>query len=285
MRHGAVWVGCTAAALIVTTGCGAAVANKANDALDSAEKIMSVLSKAGDRTEKVGSAEVKMVTTMPQTGPVAMNGTYSWSRGLAYDVQIDTKGSGMSDLQDTPTMRMLLVDGAYYYDIDPQPSGPVAGKEWLKVDGSAVFGEKGAEAMASSGASASPAAMVKSLSYASGVKELGDQTVNGKATKHYRAVLDKDALGKRNEAYGNDKSLFGSMTGKIDTITMDVWVGEDDLPVRLTEKLGAMSVRMDFLKFGDGKEIQAPPASETGDITKLMKEQQATAGAGAGAQG
>lgn len=284
MRHGAVWVGCTAAALIVTTGCGAAAAKKtAEGVVNNTEKIMAVLSKAGDKTEKSGSAEVKMVTTMPQTGPVAMNGIYSWSKTLAFDVQMDTKAVGMSALQDTPTMRTLFVDGAYYYDIDPQPSGPVAGKEWLKVDGSAVFGEKGADAIANSGESSSPAAMVKSLSYASGVKKLGDQTVSGKATSHYRAVIDKNDMGRMND--GKDKSPLESATGADGKITMDVWVGKDDLPVRLVEKFGEVSVSVDFLKFGAAKEIQAPPASETGDITKLMKEQQATSGAGAGTQG
>ncbi|WP_328503052.1 hypothetical protein OG828_31585 [Streptomyces sp. NBC_00457] len=274
-KHTAAWVGFTAAALVATAGCGAEAtketAEQAAKAVGNVEQIKAVLSRAADRTEELGSAEVKMSTTMNGGAPIAMEGTYSWGDGYEYDVEMDTKAAQMQTLTDAPTIRVLFVDGAYYYDVDPQPSGPLAGKEWMKVDGSAVFGEKGADALSGS-SGGSPSATMKGLKYADDVENLGKQTVNGQSTTHYRAVIDQANMGKLQEAYSDEGNLFNSLTGGGDSITMDVWVGAKDLPVRISQEFGTMSVTMDFEKFGATADIAAPPAAQTGDLTEALKE-------------
>ncbi|MGX1270077.1 hypothetical protein [Streptomyces phaeoluteigriseus] len=268
VRYTAAWVGFTAAALVAATGCSSDpvrdTAQKAAEVADSSEKIMAALTRATDRTEQLGSAEVKMTTDIGTGTPVAMDGTYSWGDGYAFDVQMDTAAAQMQQLQDTPTMRVLFVDGAYYYDVDPQAGGPLKGKEWMKVDGSAVFGEQGSQAL--SGSNGSPSASMKGLKYAEDVENLGSETVNGKTATHYRAVVDPDRMGQFKEA-------LGSLTGSGDTsVTMDVWVGAGDLPVRMVQEFGAMKVTMDFSEFGRTAVVKAPPAAETGDLTEVVKE-------------
>jgi hypothetical protein len=276
LRHTAAWVGFTAAALVTATACGASsakeTADKAAEAVTNSDKIMAALTRATDRTEEVGSAEVKMSTDLGTGAPIAMEGTYSWGDGFAYDVEMDTKAAQMQTLTDDPSIRVLFVDGAYYYDTDPQPSGPLKGKEWMKIDGSAVFGDKGAKAFGGGSEAGSPTASMKGLKYAKDVEDLGTQTVNGQKATHYRAVIGQDQMGKFKEAYGNESSLFGSMTGGADSITMDIWVGAKDLPVRLVQKIGAMKVSMDFEKFGKTAEVKAPPAAQTGDLTEEVKK-------------
>ncbi|MDN3022743.1 hypothetical protein [Streptomyces sp. S.PB5] len=271
-KHTAAWVGFTAAALMATSACGADSVKQAAEAVDKTDAIMAALTRATDRTEQLGSAEVKMSTDIGTGTPIAMDGTYSWGDGYAYDVEMDTKAAQMDTLTDDPSIRVLFVDGAYYYDVDPQPSGPLAGKEWMKIDGSAVFGESGAEAL--SGSNGSPSASMKGLKYAKDVEDLGKETVNGQSTTHYRAVLDQKQLGKFAEAYGDENSLMGDVTGGATSISMDVWVGAKDLPVRLTQEIGAMKVTMDFEKFGKTAVVKAPPASETADMTEAIKESQ-----------
>ncbi|WP_328440496.1 hypothetical protein OHA71_32325 [Streptomyces sp. NBC_00444] len=273
-KYTAAWVGFTAAALVATAGCGAGAtketAEQAAKAVGNADKVMAVLSRAADRTEELGSAEVKMSTSIDGGAPIAMDGTYSWGDGYAFDVEMDTKAVQMQELTDAPKVRCLFVDGDYYYDVDPQPSGPLAGKEWMKIDGSAVFGE-GADQALSGSSGGSPSASMKSLKYAEDVEDLGAETVNGQRTTHYRAVLGKSDMGKLKELYGDDESLYNSMLGADGSLTMDIWVGDKDLPVRLTQETGAMKVTMDFEKFGATADVAAPPAAQTGDLTEVLK--------------
>ncbi|MEU9431820.1 hypothetical protein [Streptomyces sp. NPDC048252] len=271
LKYAAVWTAVTAAALITTAGCGTQAAGGTAEAVDGTDAIMAALGRATDRTEQVGSAEVKMTASMGTGTPVTMDGTYSWGDGFAFDVLMDTAAAQMQQMQDDPKMRMLFVDGAYYYDVDPQASGPLEGKEWMKIDGSAVFGRQGAQALSGS-SGGSPSASMKGLKYADNVEDLGSETVNGKTATHYRAVVDQKGMGKYKEAYGNEDNLFGSLTGGATSITMDVWVGAGDLPVRMIQEIGTMKVTMDFEKFGATAEVKAPPAAQTGDLTEAIKE-------------
>ncbi|MGV9451287.1 hypothetical protein [Streptomyces sp. NPDC003635] len=276
LRHSTAWVGLTAA-LVAVTGCGSEAAkettDKAAEAITSTDKIMAALSRATDRTEELGSAEVKMSTDLGTGTPIAMDGTYSWGDGMAYDIHMDTKAAQMESLQDDPTIHCLLVDGVYYYDVDAQASGPIAGKEWIKVDSSAVFGDSGSQAYKGGGDAGNPTASLKSLKYASDVENLGTETVNGQRATHYRAVLDEGDMGQFQEAYSGEDSMMGSLTGGATTMEMDIWVNDKDLPVRLKQDMGTLSVSMDFAKFGATKDIDAPPAAQTADLTEMIQEQ------------
>ncbi|MYW65896.1 hypothetical protein GTY65_17810 [Streptomyces sp. SID8379] len=267
------WAGITVAALTATTACSADNVKRAAGAVDKADAIMAAFGRATDKTEELGSARVKMTTTLPSTGPIVMDGTYSWSDGLAFDVEMDTAQVKMQTLTASKKMHALFVDGAYYYDIDPQPSGPLKGKEWMKIDASAMFGKDGSAAM-QGGADQSPTQSLKQLKFASDVKDLGEGKVNGQTATHYRATLDKKAMGKLNDAYNGDTTAH-KMLGDVDRITMDVWLDGKDLPVRMTQEMGTMTVSMDFAKFGGAKHITPPPATQTGDLTQAFKDMQA----------
>ncbi|MFF4397014.1 hypothetical protein [Streptomyces sp. NPDC001480] len=272
MRLGksAAWVACTAAALLATSACGTEGAKTAAKTVDSAGKAMAALARATDRTEALGSAEVRMTTDLGNGTPVAMDGTFSWGDGFAMDADMDSKATGMEALTHSPKIRCLFVDGAYYYKVDPLPSSRYKGRTWIKVDGSAIFGEKGVQALA--GGNGSPSASMKGLKYANDAENLGTQTVDGRRTTHYRAVIDQAHMGRYKEAYGKN-SPMGSALG-IKSITMDVWVGSGDLPVRMKQQFGAVTVTMDFDKFGKTATVKAPPASKTADLTDVVKQQQ-----------
>ncbi|WP_405872592.1 MULTISPECIES: hypothetical protein [unclassified Streptomyces] len=273
LKYTAAWVGLTAAAMVATSACGADGAKTAAKAVSNADQIMAALSRATDRTEKLGSAEIKMSTDMGTgAAPIAMNGTYSWGDGFAFDVDMDTKAVRMQQLTASPTVRMLFVGGAYYYDIDPQPSGPLKGKEWMKIDSSAIFGEKGAQAFSGGAGNSSPTASMKALKYANDVEDLGKQTVDGQSTTHYRAVVDQAQMGKFKDAYGDKDNLLNSATGGASSMTMDIWVNGKDLPVRMKQVIGKVKVTTDFEKFGATTAVKAPPAAQTGDLTEEIKK-------------
>ncbi|MGW7378416.1 hypothetical protein [Streptomyces sp. NPDC054794] len=273
LRHTAACVGLVTAALVTTSACGAEGAKTAAKAVDSADKVMAALARATDRTENLGSAKVRISTDLGSpTGPIAMDGTYSWGDGFAFDVETDTKAARMQSLTSSPKVRTLFVGGAYYYDIDPQPSGPLKGKEWMKIDGSALFGEKGAQALAGGAGGGSPVASMKALKYASDVDDLGKETVDGQSTTHYHAVVRADQMGKLKDVYGDQGNIFNQTTGANGRLVLDVWVNGKDLPVRMKEVIGSATVTMDFEKFGGTATVKPPPAAQTGDLTETIKK-------------
>jgi hypothetical protein len=269
MRHTAAWLAFTAATLVAASGCGTESAKTAAKAVQNADTVMAALARATDRTERVGSAEVRMTTDTGTSGPIAMEGTYSWGEGYAFDVEMDTRAANMQAVNHSPKTHVLFVDGVYYYDVDAFTSGPYKGKDWIEVDGSAVFGKKGAQAL--TGDNGSPSASMKGLKYADDVKDLGAQTVNGHRTTHYRAVIDQDHMGKLKDAYGEGSPLSAA-TGAT-SIVMDVWVGSDDLPVRLKQTMGTLTVTMDFEEFGRAVTVEAPPAARVADLTDVVEKQ------------
>lgn len=256
-----------AAAVIVTaglSGCTTGVSVGGKPA-DSAQTLVETLSKAADKASKAGSAEVRMRVTMPGTGgePVRMNGVYSWGNGLAMEAETPAADLRMEDLVADGTITYRLVQGSYYYGIDPAPSGPFAGKSWLKVEASAVLGEQGAAGM--NAGNSDPTAGLKSLKWAGDVTEVGREDVNGKSSVHYRATIPLDEL-------GDSKGVFGAVgDGGATELVSDIWVDDKGMPSRLDQTYGDVGVDVDFLSFGVAKDIAAPPAADTADLTEFIK--------------
>ncbi|MFJ8540632.1 hypothetical protein ACIRFH_01185 [Streptomyces sp. NPDC093586] len=283
LRYAAVWVGLTVATIVATSACGSGGAETAADAADKVDKaatkavdkadtVMAALTRATDRTEELGSAEVRTTTTLEAAGgePISMDGTYSWGDGAAMDVEMDTAAARMSALQDDPTTRVILVDGAYYYDIDPQPKGPIAGKEWMRIDVAAVAGEAGADNIA---ANADPTAALRYMTASTKVENLGEETVLGKKTTHYRGSVGAEHIERSRLTEAEKKAAITALKASGGKLTSDIWVDGEDLPVRISQTGAGMTVNMDFVKFGGTEKITAPPAAETGDLTEQVRKQ------------
>ncbi|MFF3755351.1 hypothetical protein ACFYYH_33740 [Streptomyces sp. NPDC002018] len=271
IRAGA-WAGITFAVLAVTTACGAEAVRKTADAVGHADAVMGALTRASDKASKLGSAEVETTTVIVAAGgkPVSMDGTYSWGDGAALDVEMDTANAQMQALQDDPTLTMKMVDGAYYYEVDPQPSGPLKGKHWMRIDVSAVVGESGANSIADN---ADPTAGLRYIGAAKDVKNLGEETVRGKKATHYRGSVGAQQVNASGLTAQEKKAAVNSLKASGGKMSFDIWVDGKDLPVRVKQNGGGMTVTMDFLKFGGIKPITAPPAADTGDLTAEVKKQ------------
>lgn len=263
-----------AAAVIVTAGLSGCTAGSSvgKKAADSAETLVATLTKVSDDASKAGSAEVDMTVTMPESGgkPVRMNGVYSWGNGLAVEAEMPAKDLRMEDLVADGTITYRLVQGAYYYGVDPAPSGPFAGKTWLKIEASAVLGEQGAAGM--NAGNNDPTAGLKSLKWAGDVTKAGREDVNGKSSVHYRATIPVDKM-------ADAKAVFGTVGGSGATeVVSDIWVDDQGMPSRLHQTFGKVTVTIDFLSFGVAKEIAVPPAADTADITEAVKKGTAAQG-------
>ncbi|MFF3976501.1 hypothetical protein [Streptomyces sp. NPDC001828] len=283
-RCAGVWVTGAVAVVVGVTGCSAGAAavdtgKKAAGVADQANSmVLAALTRAGDRSQKAGSAEMSITTQLKgQPAPTAMSGVYSWGEGVAFEVEVDARSAGMQKLVSDGSMTMRYVKGAYYYGVDAQPRGPLKGKHWMKIDASVLLGEQGVAAVASSG---DPTAGLRSLRYSRNVTEVGKETVLGRATTHYKAVLSKGDLGQSAKALSGEdgNGLMEQFTGGVDQLTFEVWLDGNDLPVRVDERFGQARVSMDFKKFGAAKPVQVPPASDTADMTEAVRRQGAQAG-------
>ncbi|MFF1742082.1 hypothetical protein [Streptomyces mirabilis] len=70
---------------------------------------------------------------------------------------------------------------------------------------------------------------------------------------------------------GARHALLGAFFVMADSITTDVWVDAEGLPVRLEQNIGSMRVTMNFAKFGATAGVEAPPAAQTGDMTEELR--------------
>ncbi|MEU6344014.1 hypothetical protein ABZ883_24080 [Streptomyces sp. NPDC046977] len=267
----AVTVGAAVVALTATAGCEAA--HDTAEAVGKADTIAQILARVTDRTEKVGSAKVDFTTDPGQGAPVEMVGTFSWGKGIAYDVMMDTKAAQLQALQNDAKLHALMVDGSYYYNVDPQPAGPLKGKHWARVDMSAILGEQVAEQAQQSNDLTSG---LRYIGLSKDTEDLGEESVRGVTAHHYHATVGKKDLGAMGDAMSSKdkKNLLNSMTGSVDSIDMDVWVDGKDLPVRIVEVMGKVKVTIDFLKFGSAKAVTPPPASDTADLSAQVRAAQ-----------
>jgi hypothetical protein len=184
----------------------------------------------------------------------------------------------------------VVFDGLVYYMRFPGGLMELGGlgDKWLKIDLAKLDAETGVDLGALQQANQNPAQLLQFLRGTSDdIDELGQESVRGVETTHYRATVDLDEAAE----HGADMGEFSDQmreqleaeiermkrqTG-LETVPMDVWLDEDDLVRRLRMQLtfpvegeqAGMDMKLDFFDFGVDVRIAPPPASETVDITAL----------------
>ena len=94
------------------------------------------------------------------------------------------------------------------------------------------------------------------------IDEVGRERVRGVLTTHYHFEVDPRKLEMPSPQFGAaDLSAAG-----IETLPLDVWVGDDDLPRRIRMALGAagsdIEVDIEMYDYGKPVEVEAPPEEQ-----------------------
>jgi hypothetical protein len=189
--------------------------------------------------------------------------------GTAFSMRMD-----LSDIPDAPpgagAIEARLVDGVMYMNLGGllgAAPGLPAGVEWMRLDLN-DFGEFSGQA-----ATENPADVLQGLRDAGTVELVGEESVDGVPTRHYRAQVDTD------EALDNVSDELRDSAAEVRdqlpaTIPLDVWIDDDGLPRRFRMQFEAAGVSADmefeFSDFGKDVDLSAPPEDETVDFRELL---------------
>lgn len=220
---------------------------------------------AAHKTAQAPSEHIKLQGTTKVSGQaIALNGQGDFDNAKKLgSVHATFTAGGLNGAIDE------VVNGTTIYLKSPLFGAALpAGKTWLKLDLEKFGQSQGIDLSALT--SQNPADALDQLARTGSVTEVGDETIGGADTTHYRAHIDPSKVpqGKKLQALANAK--YGPV---------DLWIGKDDgyvhrmhtsYTVKPTGTTAAQSVAftMDFSDFGKMVDVSVPPAAQTVDATK-----------------
>jgi hypothetical protein len=246
-----------------------------------------VLAAAGDTTAQAGSSRMSMTVS---AAPESSTPTTAAGAAPAFEI----KAEGLINYETghgTMTMDMgaLGIPGAPSGDAEMRMLGPVVymklpgnelgNRPWIKFDLEAM-GESGAPVPNLNPASNDPRGVLDALRGVSGeVEELGEQSIRGVETTHYRATVDLEkAQDEVPEARRADFAAFSERLG-IEDLPIDVWVDEEGRARRFAYEVATpaaggnpasqVELVIDLFDFGVEVDVEAPPESEVTDYGEI----------------
>jgi hypothetical protein len=201
--------------------------------------------------QKIQSAH--MEATIKTAGQSAsMSGDFSGFSGdvssLSMDMTMKLAGQNLE---------VRLVDKALY--VHGVGAMMQSKKPWVKIDLSDPNNP-----LTSIFNSANPQSFTAYLQAVKSLDDKGIETVDGVSTRHYTIVIDTAKAMAANPAFkGQDLSKLGMPA----TITTDVWLNSDNLPVKMSVGLGSVGGFVaHFSKYGEPVNVAAPPANQVSSL-------------------
>jgi hypothetical protein len=248
-----------------------------------------VLAAAPDKTVAESTARVAGEMTIEAQGN---------STQVSYDGVMELRGGRGTMTMDASSfglpkgkIEMRIVDGTMYMDfgsladaIGEKLPAEFGGKRWLSIDMSKLT--QGAQALQNDPTAAS----TSSLEYlrgvdADGIETMGDESVRGEPTTHYRADVDLGTLKKKLQSTDMSDSAREYMERGLDaidgtTLGIDTWIDHDgrvrrqeiDEKLRVQSRSAHLLMRMEYYDFGVKLDVEKPAASDVfslGDFASL----------------
>ena len=231
---------------------------------------------AADRTldKQTGRFDLAVTVAVPLLGRSTITGHGTFSapeQAFAMTMELPF-GSATGS-----SMDIRLIYPVMY--IRPAAAPLPASKSWVKVDLQQALKTLGVNLpqLQLSG-SQSPTDALAQLRGSKDAKKLGTETIDGVKATHYRVKINLDRALARATAFERkavQRLLRMAKRQGVDAVPthVDVWVGDDGLVRRLTEKIGNVgTVKMTFSGHGEPVQIEAPPADETVSLTNLLTQ-------------
>jgi hypothetical protein len=221
----------------------------------------------GDKTAETNTAHVK-ISADAAGQKIEGDGDVKFA---AQDVQ-------MSMDMTTPegTMSMVFLDNVFYIKL-PQELEP--GKSWVKIDtnddnpiAKALGGMT--EQMSKN---ADPRAALEEFEKSGEITSSKEEDLEGQKTMHYTITVDVEKLAANQTDPTMKSALEQSIQAGMKDFPVDLWINEDDLPVRFKMDMPTpdptgsgtnttVKMQMDYSKWGEPVEITAPDAAEIAEF-------------------
>ncbi|GEC04870.1 putative lipoprotein [Streptomyces spinoverrucosus] len=292
-RGGATLAG--TAALVLAGGAVGCGAGKGDGASGSERTVQQVLTVAYEKTAEAKSAKVEMTMSMPAAmdggGEATMTGVMGWDPTV---MDVTMKGSMLATEGGPEQVRMIWRDNVMYMDMGAESAKDMDGKRWMKLDLAAAAKASGDEAVTKQMTSGlenmnqNPAEQLAMLLESPNLKHVGSEKIDGAETEHYKGTLTVKEMMASNknlevlEPKDREKLLENIEKSGIKGYDTEVWVNEDDLPVRMDVGMetpqGNVDMSMKFSDYGAKAEVEVPPAGETFDLFEMLKDLEGMAG-------
>jgi hypothetical protein len=253
--------------------------------------VTQVITAAYKKTAEAKSARVNMTMSVPGAdgGEMTMSGIMGWDPTL---MDMTMKGSALAADADMPkNARIIWQNDVVYVDAGAAAAKEMDGKRWMKLDLGAM-----AEEAAKSGddeltkgltggledMNQDPAQQLAMLLDSPNLKHVGSEKIDGADTEHYKGTLTVEEMMATNKSLDvlepkeRKELLAGMKKAGIKGYDTEVWVNEDDLPVRMdvgvSSPEGTVEMSMKLSDYGAKAEVQVPPAAQTFDLMEMLKE-------------
>jgi hypothetical protein len=246
----------------------------------------------GDPVAVVAGAASR--STAEKTAKVALTGTVGLSGqtvNLNGDGAIDFANKTFHLTITVPSMGVIeevFVDDVIYIKVPSSAAGEFGGKPWLKIDPKALAGTGGANPFGSLDSS-NPTQILNTLQGVGTVTKVGDDTVRGTHTVHYRADVDiAKAANKQGFTPAQQQQLQQTLGGQ-STLPEDVWLDDQGrvrrvaVDINATPPAGASAgataaptpvhtqVALEFFDYGQPvPPVSAPAAGEVTDFSQIL---------------
>lgn len=221
-------------------------------------EVQASLQNAANKTEKSKS----MAFTMDMTvlgNKITSTGALSYGPPMAMTMTMNTPAGAM-ETRLIGTMMYLKV-----------PSGAPAGKPWIKMDltASPVLGGVDMSQMIKQMENCDPSKQIKALLETGKLTVIGEDTVDGVRTVHYKGTIPVDEYLKQvgPNMRAQQKANFDKLG--IKEVTTELWVDEKYQPRKVDTTVGETKVQVRYSDFGKPVTVAAPPAAETASLAEV----------------
>ena len=227
---------------------------------------------AADQTldKQTGRFELAIKVSLPQRGSTTISGVGSFDsakQAAAITMNVPLMGAGAA----TSSMELRMLYPVTYMRVESLPLP--ADKSWIKVDLQKAANTLGVKLPLQLGGNQSPTDALAQLRGSKDAKKLGTDTIDGVKATHYRVKIDVDkalARATPQQRKALKELIRAAKRDGVDVVPThaDVWIGDDGLVRRFTEKLGSVgTMAMTFSDYGEPVTIEAPPVDETIDLS------------------
>ncbi|MFC8126063.1 hypothetical protein [Streptomyces sp. NPDC057302] len=259
----------------------------------SRSKVTEVITAAYEKTAKAKSAKVEMTMTAPKSmgggaGEMKMSGVMGWDPTV---MDMTMSGSALTegDPEAPEKVRMLWLDNVMYMDMGAAAAKDMDGKQWMKMDLNSIAEQAGDEKVAKQltggldSMNQDPAQQLAMLLDSPNLKHVGPAKVDGVQAQRYKGRLTVKEMLASNKGLSDVLSkseredLFKNIEKSgIKGYDTEVWVNEDDYPVRMDIDIkspeGTMKTSQKFSDYGATAKVTAPPAGKTFDLMEMFKK-------------